>query len=144
MLDKTIKRYTNKSVEAAQVIEELIELARKVREEKNRGKQQNMTEDELAFYDSLGVNDSAVQVLGNETLRKLALELTQMIRKSVTIDWTQRESVQADLRLKVKKILRKYGYPPDKQEKATQTVLEQAELIAKDWVGTEDSTGVQV
>jgi len=134
MLDKTIKRYTNRSVEAAQVIEELIELARRVREEKNRGKQQNMTEDELAFYDALGVNDSAVQVLGNETLRKIALELTQMIRNSVTIDWTQRDSVQAEIRLKVKKILRKYGYPPDKQEKATQTVLEQAELIARDWV----------
>jgi type I restriction enzyme R subunit len=134
MLDKTIKRYTNKSVEAAQVIEELIDLARKVREEKDRGKQQSMTEDELAFYDALGVNDSAVQVLGNETLRKIALELTQMIRKSVMIDWTQRDSVQAEMRLKVKKILRKYGYPPDKQEKATQTVLDQAELIAKDWV----------
>jgi len=134
MLDKTIKTYTNKSVEAAQVIEELIELARKVREEKSRGKQQNMTEDELAFYDALGVNDSAVQVLGNETLRKIALELTEMIRKSVTIDWTQRDSVQAEIRLRVKKILRKYGYPPDKQEKATQTVLEQAEVIARDWV----------
>src|SRR6266566_1748765 len=134
MLDRTIKRYTNKSVEAAQVIEELIELARKVREEKNRGKRQNMTEDELAFYDALGVNDSAVQVLGNETLRKIALELTQMIHRSVTIDWTQRESVQAEIRLKVKKILKKYGYPPDKQEKATQTVLQQAELIAKDWI----------
>lgn len=133
MLDKTIKKYTNKSVEAAQVIEELIELARKVREEKGRGKQQNMTEDEIAFYDALEVNDSAVKVLGDETLRKIALELTQMIRTSVTIDWTQRESVQAGIRLKVKKILRKYGYPPDKQEKATQTVLEQAELIAKDW-----------
>jgi type I restriction enzyme R subunit len=134
MLDKTIKRYTNRSVEAAQVIEELIELARRVREEKNRGKQQDMTEDELAFYDALGVNDSAVQVLGNETLRKIALELTQVIRNSVTIDWTQRDSVQAEIRLKVKKILRKYGYPPDKQEKATQTVLEQAELIARDWI----------
>jgi type I restriction enzyme R subunit len=72
--------------------------------------------------------------LGDETLRKIALELIQMMRKSVTIDWTRRESVQAEIRLKVKKILRKYGYPPDKQEKATQTVLEQAELIAKDWV----------
>ena len=135
MLDRTIKGYTNKSVEAAQVIEELIELARKVREEKSRAKKQDMTDDELAFYDALGVNDSAVQVLGNETLRTIALELTQMIRKSVTIDWTQRDSVQAEMRLKVKKILRKYGYPPDKQEKATQTVLEQAELIAKDWIG---------
>ena len=95
-----------------------------------------MTDDELAFYDALGVNDSAVQVLGNETLRTIALELTQMIRKSVTIDWTQRDNVQAEIRLKVKKILRKYGYPPDKQEKATQTVLEQAELIARDWVAS--------
>ena len=133
MLDKTIKRYTNKSVEAAQVIEELIELARKVRDEKTRGKQQKMTEDEIAFYDALGVNDSAVKVLGDETLRKIALELTQMIRNSVTIDWTQRESVQAEIRLKIKKILRKYGYPPDKEKKATETVLEQAEHIAKNW-----------
>ncbi len=134
MLDKTIKRYTNRSVEAAQVVEELIELARKVREEKNRGKQQSLSDDELAFYDALGVNDSAVKILGDEILRKIALELTQMIRSSVTIDWTQKDSVQAEIRLKVKKILRKYNYPPDKQQKATQTVLEQAELIAKDWV----------
>lgn len=133
MLDKTIKKYTNRSVEAAQVIEELIDLARKVREEKNRGKQQNMTEDELAFYDALEVNDSAVKILGDENLRKIALELTEMIRNSVTIDWTQRESVQAAIRLKVKKILRKYGYPPDKEKKATETVLKQAELIAKNW-----------
>lgn len=133
MLDKTIKKYTNRSVEAAQVIEELIELARKVRDEKSRGKVQGMSEDEIAFYDALGVNDSAVKILGDETLRKIAFELTDMIHKSVTIDWTQRESVQAEIRLKVKKILRKYGYPPDKQEKATQTVLAQAAVIAKDW-----------
>jgi len=134
LLDKTIKKYTNRSVEAAQVIEELIELARRVREEKNRGKQQNMTEDEIAFYDALEVNDSAVKVLGDETLRKIALELTRMIRDSVTIDWTQRESVQAEIRLKVKKILRKYGYPPDREKKATETVLQQAEVVAKNWV----------
>ncbi len=133
MLDKTIKKYTNRSVEAAQVIEELLELARRVREEKGRAKQLNLTEDEIAFYDALGTNDSAVRVLGDETLRKIALELTQMIRNSVTIDWTQRESVQAEIRLKVKKILRKYGYPPDKERKATETVLEQAEIIAKNW-----------
>lgn len=133
LLDKTIKKYTNRSVEAAEVIEELLELARKIREEKNRGKQQNMSEDEIAFYDALGANDSAVQVLGDETLRQIALDLTTMIRNSVTIDWTQRESVQAEIRLKVKKILKKYGYPPDKQEKATQTVLAQATVIAKDW-----------
>lgn len=134
LLDKTIKRYTNRSVEAAQVIEELIELARKVREEKGRGKLLNMNEDEVAFYDSLGVNDSAVKILGDETLKKIALELTKTIRKSVTIDWTQRESVQAEIRLKIKKILRKYNYPPDKQKTATETVLKQAELVAKNWI----------
>lgn len=133
MLDKTIKKYTNKSVEAAQVIEEMLEVARKVREEKNRGKQLNMNEAELAFYDALGANESAVQVLGNETLRMIALELTRMIRESVTVDWTQRESVQAEIRLKVKKILRKYGYPPDMEKKATETVLEQAAIVARDW-----------
>jgi len=134
LLEKTIKRYTNRSIEAAQVIEELIELARKIRDEKNRGKELNMNDDEIAFYDALGVNDSAVKVLGDETLRKIALELTQMIRNSVTIDWTQRESVQAEIRLKVKKILRKYGYPPDKEKRATETVLKQAELVAQNWV----------
>ncbi len=130
LLDKTIKRYTNRSIEAAQVIEELIELARKVRDEKNRGKELKMSDSEIAFYDALEVNDSAVKLLGNEVLRKIALELTEMIKNSITIDWTQRESVQATIRLKVKKILRKYGYPPDKEKKATETVLQQAELIA--------------
>lgn len=134
LLDKTIKKYTNRSIEAAQVIEELIELARKVRDEKDRGKQLNMNDDEVAFYDALEVNDSAVKILGDEALRKIALELTEMVRNSVTIDWTQRESVQAGIRLKVKKILRKYGYPPDKEKIATETVLKQAELIAKGWV----------
>lgn len=133
MLDKTIKKYTNRSVEAAQVIEELLGLARNVRDEKSRGKQLSMTEDEVAFYDALEVNDSAVKVLGDQTLRKIALELTEMIRNSVTIDWTQRESVQAEIRLKVKKILRKYGYPPDKEKRATETVLKQAEIVAKKW-----------
>jgi len=130
MLDKTIKRYTNRSIEAAEVIEELVELARKVRDEKSRGKELNMSDDEIAFYDALEVNDSAVKVLGDETLRKIALELAKTIRNSVTIDWTQRESVQAAIRLKVKKILRKYGYPPDKEKKAAETVLRQAELMA--------------
>jgi len=133
MLDKAIKRYTNKSVEAAQVIKELIDLARKIRDEGDRGEKQNMSEDELAFYDALGINDSAVKLLGDKTLRKIALELTEMIRNSVTIDWTRREAVQAAIRLKVKKILKKYGYPPDMEKKATATVLQQAEVVAKDW-----------
>jgi type I restriction enzyme R subunit len=134
LLEKTIKRYTNRSIEAAQVIEELIELARKIKDEKNRSKELNMNDDEIAFYDALGVNDSAVKVLGDETLRKIALELTQMIRNSVTIDWTQRESVQAEIRLRIKKILRIHGYPPDKEKRATETVLKQAELVAQNWV----------
>jgi len=124
MLEKTIKLYTNRNIETAEVIEELIELAKKMREESKRGIELNLSEDEIAFYDVLGVNDSAVRVLGNETLRKIAIELTKMIRKNVTIDWTLRESVQARLRVMVKRILKKYGYPPDKQKKATELVLE--------------------
>ncbi len=133
LLDKTIKKYTNKSIEAAQVIEELIELAKKVKEEKNRGSELDLSEDEIAFYDALEVNDSAVKVLGDDTLRKIAVELTEAIRRNVTIDWTLRENIQANLRLLVKRILRKYGYPPDKQQKATELVLKQAELVARDW-----------
>ena len=134
LLDRTIKRYTNRSVEAAQVIEELVQLARQVREEKNRGKVLEMSNDEVAFYDALYTNNSAVKVLGDEILRKIALELTFTIRKSVTIDWTVRESVQAAIRLKVRKILRKYGDPPDMEKMATDTVLKQAELLAENWV----------
>ncbi len=132
LLDKTIKKYTNRSIEAAQIIEELIELARKVRDEKNRGNELKMSYDEIAFYDALEVNDSAVKILGDSALRKIALELAVMIRESVTIDWTQKESIQAGIRLKIKKILKKYGYPPDKQQKATETVLEQAALLSKE------------
>ena len=131
MLETTIRKYTNRNIEAAEAIEELIELGKKVREEKKRGKNLNMNEDEIAFYDALEVNDSAVKILGDKVLRHIALELTEMIRKSATIDWTQRENVRAEIRLKVKKILKKYDYPPDKQKKATKTVLEQAELMAR-------------
>ncbi len=134
MLEKAIKRYQNKSIETARVIEELIELAKGMREASRRGEELSLTEDELAFYDALEVNDSAVKVLGNETLRTIARELVETIRKNVTIDWTLRESVQAKLRVMVKRVLKKYGYPPDKQKKATETVLEQAALICKDWV----------
>jgi type I restriction enzyme R subunit len=92
-----------------------------------------LTEDELAFYDALETNDSAVQVLGDETLRFIARELVKSIRGNITLDWTIRENVRAHLRVLVKRILRKYGYPPDKQEKATQTVLEQAEVLSQEW-----------
>jgi type I restriction enzyme R subunit len=133
MLDKSIKKYHNRSIEAAQVIEELIQLAKEMREAKKRGENLGLTEDELAFYDALEVNDSAVKVLGDETLQQIARELVQSVRKNATIDWTVKESARAKLRVIVRRLLRKYGYPPDKQEKATQTVLEQAELLCKEW-----------
>ena len=133
MLERTIRRYQNRAVEAAQVIEELISLARELREASARGEALGLSEDELAFYDALGVNDSAVQVLGDETLRGIARELVQTVRANVTIDWTLRENVRAKLRVLVKRILRKHGYPPDKQESATQTVLEQAEVLSAGW-----------
>ncbi|AKA47891.1 DEAD/DEAH box helicase [uncultured archaeon] len=131
MLKDAIKRYENHTVEAAQVIEELIGLAREVKASADRGSDLKMTEEELAFYDALEVNDSAVKVLGDETLREIALELVDTVKKNKTIDWTVRENVRAKLRAAVKRILRKYGYPPDKQKKATETVIKQAELIAK-------------
>lgn len=133
MLLEAIRKYENRTMEAAQILAELVKLAKDMRESYQRGEKLNLTEDEIAFYDALEVNDSAVKILGDQTLQQIARELVDSIHKNVTIDWTKRESVRAKLRLTVKKILRKYGYPPDKQEKATQTVLEQAEIIAKDW-----------
>jgi type I restriction enzyme R subunit len=134
MLVETIRRYQNRAIEAAQVIEELIALARDMREANARGEKLRLTEEELAFYDALETNDSAVKVLGDETLCRIAQELVQTVRANVTIDWTLRETVRAQLRVLVKRILRKYGYPPDKQEKATETVLEQAAVLCGDLV----------
>ena len=133
MLEQTVRRYANRAVEAAQVIEELIQLARDMREANARGEALGLSEDELAFYDALETNDSAVQVLGDETLRDIARELVETVRNNVKIDWTLRENVRANLRRLVKRILRKHGYPPDKQEKATRTVLEQAEVLSAGW-----------
>ena len=133
MLEQTIRRYQNRAIEAAQVIEELIQLARDMREANARGETLGLSEDELAFYDALETNDSAVQVLGDETLREIARELVETVRSNVTIDWTLRENVRSQLRVLVKRILRKHGYPPDKQEKATRTVLEQAEVLSTGW-----------
>ena len=133
MLEQTLTRYRNRAVEAAQVIEELIQLARELREANARGETLGLSEDELAFYDALETNDSAVRVLGDETLRDIARELVETVRGNVTIDWTLRENVRANLRRLVRRILRKHGYPPDKQEKATRTVLEQAEVLSAGW-----------
>ena len=133
MLETAIRRYRNRSVAAAQIIEELIELAREMREASARGEELGLTDHELAFYDALETNDSAVQVLGDETLCVIARELVRTVRGNVTIDWTLRENVRANLRRLVKRILRKHGYPPDKQERATRTVLEQAEVLSAGW-----------
>ena len=133
MLEQTLRRYQNRAIEAAQVIEELIQIAKDLRQASARGEQLGLNEDELAFYDALETNDSAVQVLGDETLRAIAQELVAIVRRNVTIDWTLRENILAQLRVLVRRILRKHGYPPDKQEKATQTVLEQAEVLSEGW-----------
>ena len=134
MLEEVIRKLQNRAIEAAQVIEELIQLAKKMREANKRGEQLGLNEDEIAFYDALEVNDSAVKVLGDDILKIIAQELVRAVRRSVTIDWTVRENARAKIRVMVKRILRKYGYPPDKQEKATQTVLEQAEVLCQEWV----------
>jgi type I restriction enzyme R subunit len=133
MLENSLKRYQNRAIETAQVIEELIALAHDLREANRRGEELGLTEEETAFYDALEVNDSAVAVLGDQTLRTIAQELVRTVRNNVTIDWTVRENVRAHLRILIKRILRRYGYPPDKQEKATQTVLEQAEVLCREW-----------
>jgi type I restriction enzyme, R subunit len=133
MLEQALRRYQNRAIEAAQVIEELIALARQMREANARGAALGLTEDEVAFYDALEANDSAVKVLGDDALRAIARELVTTVRANVSIDWTVRENVRSQLRVLVKRILRRHGYPPDKQEKATQTVLEQAELLSAEW-----------
>ena len=133
MLERSIRTYQNRTVEASQVIEELIEIAKEMRQAQDRGEELGLSEDELAFYDALEVNDSAVEVLGDEMLRTIAVELVETVRQNVTIDWTLKVSVRAKLRVMVKRVLRRHGYPPDKQEKATDTVLEQAEALCQDW-----------
>ncbi len=133
LLEQTLRRYQNRAIEAAQVIEELVQLAKDMNEANARGERLGLSEDELAFYDALETNDSAVQVLGDDTLRGIACELVETVRRNVTIDWTLRENVRAQLRVLVRRVLRKHGYPPDKQEKAALTVLEQAEVLSEGW-----------
>ena len=133
MLEDAIRRYQNRTIEAAQVIEELIELAKEMREDFARGQELGLNEDELAFYDALETNDSAVKVLGDDTLRTIAQELVETVRKNAAIDWTVRESVRAGMRNAVRRVLRRHGYPPDKEKKAIDTVIEQAELLSEEW-----------
>ena len=131
LLDKAIKAYTNKSIEAAEIVQWLIELAKKMQKEQQRGTQLNLSEEEIAFYDALADNESAVEVLGDKTLHLMAKELVDTVRKNVTVDWTLRDNVQAKLRVLVKRLLKKYKYPPDMQQKATDTFLDQAKYSVK-------------
>ncbi len=131
LLEQAILRYHNKAIDSAKVIEELIALAKEMRDADRRGEDLGLTDDEVAFYEALEVNDSAVKVLGDEALRAIAQELLTTVRKNATIDWSVKENVRARMRVMVKRILCKHGYPPDMQENATQTVLEQAELMAE-------------
>ncbi|HPP49896.1 MAG TPA: type I restriction endonuclease subunit R [Spirochaetota bacterium] len=133
LLEDAIKKYHNRAIETAQVIEELIGLAKDLREADRRGEKLGLNEDEIAFYDALEANDSAVKVLGDKTLRIIAQELVKAVRANLKIDWAVRENVRAEMRVIIKRILRRYGYPPDKQARATELVLEQAEVLCNEW-----------
>ena len=135
MLQETLHRYKNRAIETMQVIEELIKLAKEMREANARGEKLGLTTEELAFYDALETNDSAVAVMGDEVLSELARDLADTVRKSAKIDWTMKESIRAEMRVLVKRTLRKYDYPPDKQKRATETIIQQAELIGEEWAG---------
>jgi type I restriction enzyme R subunit len=134
LLSDVIRRYQNRSIETAQVMEELIAMAKKFREAATRGDQLGLREDEVKFYDALANNESAVRELQDETLKKIAQELTQSLRENLTVDWSERESVRAKLRLMVKRILKKYKYPPDQADFAVQLVLEQAQALGEEWM----------
>lgn len=133
MLEQTIRKYQNNLLTTAQVIEELIRIAKDIKESDKRGEETGLSDDELAFYDALANNDSARDVLGDKMLRELAVVLVDKVKANVSIDWTLKESVQAKLRTIVKRLLRKYGYPPDKQKLATETILKQTELLCDEW-----------
>jgi len=133
MLSSALKRYQNNLLTTAEIIEELIRIAKEIKNADRRGEELGLSEDELAFYDALETNDSAVKVLGDETLRTIARELADKVRKNATIDWTLKESVRAKLMVLVRRTLNKYGYPPDKQQRAVETVMKQAENLADVW-----------
>ncbi len=130
MLERAMKKYQNNLLTTAEIIQELINIAKEVKGADKEGERLGLTTDEVAFYNALEVNDSAVQVLGDETLREIAKEIADKVRANATIDWSIRESARAKMMVLVKRTLTKYGYPPDKQAKAIETVLKQAELMA--------------
>jgi type I restriction enzyme R subunit len=133
MLENAIRKYQNNLLTTAQVIEELIRMAKEIRDSDNRGKQFNLTINELAFYDALANNQSARDVLGDEKLRDLSRVLAERVKANTSIDWTIKESVRSKLKVIVKRLLREYGYPPDMQLLATENILKQAGLLADEW-----------
>ena len=133
LLANVITRYQNRSIETAQVMEELVEMAKKFKAAASRGEQLGLSDDEVKFYDALAINESAVRELTDEMLKKIAHELTENLKKNISVDWAQRESVRATLRLMVKRVLRKYKYPPDQAEEAVELVLQQVETLGESW-----------
>jgi type I restriction enzyme R subunit len=133
MLEASIKKYQNNLLTTAEIIEELLEIARNIRTMDGLAEKLKLTKDEFAFYTALEINDSAVKVLGDETLKSIAREIAEKVRNNATIDWAMKESARAKLMVIVKRPLNKYGYPPDKQQKAVDTVLKQAEVLADYW-----------
>ncbi len=132
-LEDAVARYHANAITTAEVIQELIQLAKDIRAARTRGEEQGLSEDEVAFYDALAENDCAVEVMGDDKLRVIAHELLVSLRENVSVDWAHRESARARMRVLVKRILRKYGYPPDLQDEAVQTVLLQAEVLSASW-----------
>jgi len=134
MLEASIKKYQNNLLTTGEVIEELLTIARQIKSVDGLAEKLKLTKEEFAFYSALETNDSAVKVLGDETLKAIAREIADKVRKNATIDWTMKESARAKLMVIVKRTLNKYGYPPDKQQKAVDTVLKQAEVMADYWL----------
>ena len=136
MLEESVRKYQNRAIETAEIIQELIRLAKDLREAGKRGEKMGLNDDEVAFYDALADNGSAVKIMGDDQLKVLAMELVLRVRQSITIDWTLRENARATIRVLVKRILRQFGYPPDMEQKAIKLILEQAEVICADWTKT--------
>jgi type I restriction enzyme R subunit len=132
-LQETLRKYNNRAIETAQVIEELIDMAKEFQAQMSREQDLGLNADEVAFFDALANNESAVRELGDETLKKIAQEVTEKLRNSATVDWQVRESVRARLRLLVKRTLKKYKYPPDQAPEAVDLVMEQAEVLSDQW-----------
>ena len=135
-LEQAVARYHTNAISTVEVLQELINLAREIREARKRGEDEGLSMDEVAFYDALAENESAVDVMGNDSLKVIAHELLSSLKSNITVDWSHRESARARMRVLVKRILRHHGYPPDLQDAAVQTVLQQAEALSAQWASS--------